>query len=254
MIPLRAAIALAVFPLFATAGAAETVFTETFDYGPGVPDRDEIHAGDFLRKNNIFTGDAQWETPDSRGIVFAPGKGLAVAPGAQNASIYIQVDPEWFVSGAPVEVELEVIPGNAWLQSGGVRGVWLGFANMDSRELLASIKDLGDNLSVRDAVVPESSQTRVDVTFGTSGESRVLHGAVMPMNPEATCRMTLTYDPADRSFTAGITDLESNATETISDTLAHAPDFSVLRVDFTGLDSGATEYLPVIKSISLKKQ
>jgi hypothetical protein len=235
---------------------AEVIFTETFAYGPGVPDRQEIQPGDSMQQNRICAGGTPWEGCKDAKIgkmVFAPGGGLTVARGTEHATIFISVDPRLFSEGSPVRVELDIIPGDAWGTSASSRGVWMGFADTDSKGFLANIKGSGDHLALRYAISRDSSESRTDILCGTNGEARIIRGPKMPSQPGAIYRMALVYNPSDRSFEAGITGIESGETMVLADTLAQAPNFNVFRVDFIQIDTATEATLPVVKSISLKK-
>lgn len=239
--------------LYAMTAGAEILFTEQFEYGPTVPGRESIKEGDLVKKNDLLASNkVPWQTPGKNGMAFAPGKGISPAKGASNASIYIDVDPEIFSKGAPVCLQLDVTPGEAWVNSSGIRGIWLGFVNMTGKELLANVNELADHLVVRYAISPNFSESRIDVESGVQGHPTTITGPNLPSQPGATYQMQITYNPGDCSFEASITEKESGATQVVANILPQAPNFNVMRVDFTAIDTTKAP-LPVIHKLSLEK-
>jgi hypothetical protein len=260
MIPLRLALLLPAAAAAAMSVHAEVIFTETFEYGPGVPNREGIQAGESVKQSLISAGDTPWQGgggESSNGkMVFGPGRGLSASEGSgDNASIFISIDPKLFSEGSPARVEVEIIPGDAWNTSpNSVCGIWVGFANVAKKGLLANIKAEGDHLALRYLLSRDSSKSKIFVARGVSGEAGSIPGPPLESQVGATYRMALAYNPSDRSFEASITNIESGETQVLSDVLAQTPDFNILRVDITGIDITGATTLPVIKSISLKKE
>ncbi|TSA37108.1 MAG: hypothetical protein D4R65_01470 [Verrucomicrobiaceae bacterium] len=235
---------------------ADPVIQEYFEYGPGVPERDAIKADDSVKQSGISAAGNAWQVAGFSGMVFAPGKGIAIKGGNGNVSLFIEVDPNLFAQGSAVRAELEFVPGDVWVDAMGVPGIWLGFANSESgkKELLANIGEAGDHLVLRYAVAPDPVKWSVVVKTGVSGETTMVPGPKIPFQPGATYRMTLLYKPADHSYEATILDMESGTTETVRGTLSLPPVFNILRVDFTGLNMAPSTAQPMIKSISLEKE
>lgn len=237
---------------------AESIIQETFEYGPDVPEREQIKEGDSLKQSGITAAGNAWQSPGIGGVAFASGKGLTIKGKETNVSIFVEVDPELFTKGSPVRAELDVVPGDLWLSSSGVPGIWLGFANADStkNELLANINETADHLALRYAITPDPVNCFVTVETGVSGETKVNIDAKkkIPFQPESTYRMTLVFNPADRSYEATILDLKSGETKTAAGNFALSPVFNILRVDFTGINTALTTTQSMIKSISLTKE
>lgn len=233
------------------------IFSDQFEYGAGVPGREAIKEGDPVKKAVGPGSKSPWQSPAKSGLVFAPEKGLTPAPKstAPNASLFIDVDPALFTTGAPVRVQLDVIPGESWSNASAIRGIWLGFVNMRAprKDLLANVNETADHLTVRYAISKNFSESRVDAHYGIQGKYEDITGPALPSQPRATYRLVLVYKPEDHSFEASVTELESGATQTLADILPQAPDFTALRVDFTAIDRRAGSPLPVIKSLSLEK-
>ncbi len=234
------------------------IFSDQFEYGAGVPGREAIKEGDPVKKAASIPGSkSPWQSPAKNGLVFAPEKGLTPAPESaqSNASLFIDVDPGLFKTGAPVRVQLDVIPGESWSNTSAIRGIWLGFVNMKvpRKDLLPNVNETADHLAVRYAISKNFSESRVDAQSGIQGQYEDITGSPLPSQPRATYRLALVYNPEDHSFEASVTELESGATQTLANILPQAPNFTAVRVDFTAIDRHTGSPLPVIKSLSLEK-
>lgn len=253
-------IPILILSLTASALHAGTVFQENFEYGPGVPDREQIREGTPLKQSGMIAGENPWQVSGfgAPAVILAPGRGLTINGADGNVSILIEVDPELFADGSPVRAELEVVPGDLWHGNPGVPGIWLGFANRKSKkdELLANINELADHLALRYAVTPDPLNCFPAIETGVSGEIRTIVQAKkkVAFQPGTTYRMTLVFNPADRGYEATILDTKSGETQTITGTLALPPVFNVLRVDFTSMGPPSASTKPLIKSLSLTKE
>lgn len=238
---------------------AGAVIQENFEYGPGVPEREQIKEGATLKDSGITAAGNAWQAPSLGGaVVFSSGKGLTITGRGGNVSVFIEVDPELFAKGSPVRAELDVVPGDLWQGSPGVPGLWIGFSNANSAgsELLANINESADHLALRYAITPDPVNCFPVVETGVSGELRVINETKkkIPFQPGSTYRMSLVFRPADRSYEATILDTESGETQTITGQFALSPVFNILRVDFTSIAAAGAATKPLIKSISLTKE
>jgi len=238
---------------------AGALIQENFEYGSGVPERAQIEEGATLKDSGITAAGNAWQAPSLGGaVVFAAGKGLTITGRGGNVSVFIEVDPELFSKGSPVRAELNVVPGDLWQGGPGVPGLWIGFSNANSAgsELLANINESADHLALRYAITPDPVNCFPVVETGVSGEVRVINETKkkIPFHPGSTYRMSLVFNPSDRTYEATISDTESGEAQTITGTFALPPVFNVLRVDFTSIAPTSASTKPLIKSISLTKE
>jgi len=238
---------------------AGTIFQEKFEYGPGIPERAQIEEGATLKDSGITAAGNAWQAPSLGGaVVFAPGKGLTITGRGGNVSILINVDPKLFSQGSPVRAELDLVPGDLWHGKPGIPGVWFGFADADSagNKVLATMDEAADHLVLRYAITPDPVNCFSAVETGVRGEFQVTSQPQkkIPFQPASTYRMTLVFNPADRSYEATLLDTKSGEEQTRKGTLSLPPVFNVLRLDFTSIVPGSAETEPLIKSISLTKE
>jgi len=237
--------------------AAEVLIDERFEFGPDVPGREDLSAGESFAAIGVQTGEAEW-----RGrlgnfadlMVFTGSGGITFAPNqpAPNWSAWAEFDSSR-VGDKPLAAEIVFIPGTMWGRDEyalGVTGVWIGLCEPGNDGLLYAHQGFA-HAAARVAFEDENRTARLILRVDDAGDFRISRGEAFSFDPTVPMVLSIRVNPTDGSVVATLSDHDTSESVSLGETFQTVPTFEKLQIDLTSLRSDSDEPPPVLQRVTL---
>lgn len=246
------------------AAPAADILSESFAFGPGIPGRRNIKAGDYFFEGAVQSGSGEkWSGPKmnfhKESAKYVAGGGIQLVPGErkENFSFFTVIDPAKLGGGKKsLTATVDFIPGTLWgknSQGAGITGLWIGLHGDGAPGLMAGMKTI-PIVAARVGFEEDNTKARLLIYVFEQGKFRTVHGELFPLDVRSLLRFALRISPEDHSVECTLTELGTGNCTLLDTDLVAFPDVNILQVDLTSLRTITTEIPPEIKRVSLKSE